>query len=90
MYELSTCVCLVLSTGWQGAVGVAAIDCSEAKNQPICTHYGVQGFPTLRVTDFTHISHVLRQMRTIFNGNITGYFFLHVLCAEKFNLTPGL
>lgn len=54
--------CTVFSTGWQGAVGVAAIDCSEARNQPICTHYGVQGFPTLRVTDFTHISHVLGYM----------------------------
>lgn len=68
---------LVLSTGWQGAVGVAAIDCSEAKNQPICTHYGVQGFPTLRVTDFTHISHVLRQMRTIFNGNILSFYMFY-------------
>ncbi|XP_056013326.1 sulfhydryl oxidase 1-like isoform X2 [Ostrea edulis] len=35
--------------GWQGAIGVAAIDCSEAQNQAICTHYNVRGFPTMRL-----------------------------------------
>ncbi|XP_061170237.1 sulfhydryl oxidase 1-like [Saccostrea echinata] len=35
--------------GWKGAIGVAAIDCSDVKNQAICTHYEVKGFPTLKL-----------------------------------------
>ena len=34
----------------QGIANVAAVDCDEASNKPLCGQYGVQGFPTLKVS----------------------------------------
>jgi len=31
-----------------GLVKVAAIDCDEDQNKPICSQYGIQGFPTIK------------------------------------------
>ena len=33
----------------QGIATVAAVDCDDKGNQPLCGEYGVQGFPTLKV-----------------------------------------
>ena len=33
----------------QGIATVAAVDCDDTSNQPLCGEYGVQGFPTLKV-----------------------------------------
>lgn len=32
-----------------GVVKLAAIDCDEEKNKPVCGQYGIQGFPTLKL-----------------------------------------
>lgn len=32
-----------------GVVKLAAIDCDEEKNKPVCGKYGIQGFPTLKL-----------------------------------------
>ena len=34
----------------QGIANVAAVDCDEASNKPLCGQYGVKGFPTLKVS----------------------------------------
>ena len=34
-----------------GIAPVVAVDCDDAKNKPICSRYGVQGFPTLKAGD---------------------------------------
>ncbi len=33
----------------QGIATVAAVDCDDQSNQPLCGEYNVQGFPTLKV-----------------------------------------
>ncbi len=33
----------------QGIATVAAMDCDDAGNKPLCGKFGVQGFPTLKV-----------------------------------------
>ena len=33
----------------QGFVNVAAVDCDDASNRPLCGEYGVNGFPTIKV-----------------------------------------
>ncbi|KAK9727378.1 hypothetical protein K7432_001910 [Basidiobolus ranarum] len=33
----------------KGIVKVAAVDCDEEKNKPLCSTYGIQGFPTIKV-----------------------------------------
>ncbi|KAG0054502.1 protein disulfide isomerase (PDI) protein [Gryganskiella cystojenkinii] len=32
-----------------GIVKMAAVDCDEDKNKPICSQYGIQGFPTIKI-----------------------------------------
>lgn len=34
----------------QGMVNVAAVDCDDASLKSLCGKYGVQGFPTLKVS----------------------------------------
>ena len=34
----------------QGMVNVAAVDCDDASMKSLCGKYGVQGFPTLKVS----------------------------------------
>ncbi len=38
--------CVIL----QGMVNVAAVDCDDASLKSLCGKYGVQGFPTLKVS----------------------------------------
>jgi protein disulfide-isomerase A6 len=33
----------------KGLVKVAAIDCDEEANKPVCGQYGIQGFPTIKL-----------------------------------------
>ena len=33
----------------KGIAKVAAVDCDEEKNKPLCGSQGVQGFPTLKI-----------------------------------------
>ncbi|KAI8579575.1 hypothetical protein K450DRAFT_241645 [Umbelopsis ramanniana AG] len=47
--------CQRLAPAWKkaaanlgGLVKVAAIDCDEDQNKPICSQYGIQGFPTIK------------------------------------------
>lgn len=38
-----------LSLPWQGIVTIGAVDCDVDGNKQLCSKYGVQGFPTLKV-----------------------------------------
>jgi protein disulfide-isomerase A6 len=43
----------------KGMAKVAAVDCHEVKNQPLCAKYDIKGFPTIKL--FPKISPARRQ-----------------------------
>jgi len=40
----------VVHLAWQPVVKIAAVDCAEMKNVPVCREHGVQAYPTLIVS----------------------------------------
>uniref|UniRef100_A0A8C7R7Q6 Sulfhydryl oxidase n=1 Tax=Oncorhynchus mykiss TaxID=8022 RepID=A0A8C7R7Q6_ONCMY len=39
---------------WKPAVDLAAIDCANQDNGPVCSRFGVRGYPTLKVLQLLH------------------------------------
>lgn len=37
------------ATKLKGLAKVVAVDCDEEKNKPLCSKYGIKGFPTLKI-----------------------------------------
>ncbi|KAI9293490.1 thioredoxin-domain-containing protein [Neoconidiobolus thromboides FSU 785] len=47
---------------------VAAIDCDEEKNKPICAQYGIQGFPTIKLFPSSVKSKGKKKVPSDYNG----------------------
>ena len=40
---------IISVSDWRQLIHVAAIDCAEERNLAICVHYGIEGYPTVKV-----------------------------------------
>lgn len=46
------------ASDWRQLIHVAAIDCAEERNLPICVHYNIEGYPSVKVcaTEYLNVA----------------------------------
>lgn len=44
------------ASDWRQLIHVAAIDCAEERNLPICVHYNIEGYPSVKVCAIKYLN----------------------------------